>query len=304
MSKFYDCYYNSDFSNKFRKSVDDTFSVSYNYSSPTTDIHTALIDTCHFVVEKAKSVNKTPCVFYSGGIDSEIIILALEEAGYKINQDFHCIHGVYDNNENSNDTAYVDKFANEYNLDVEKIYLDGYDWYESKECFEFCAKNNISYVTMTQIPRLIRKMNDRNYYPIIGHGDPQIYKKNGIIWHCDFEYQNTWYKFISNNNLHASTHFFRDTNDLYVNYVQDFIKNIEPNIEYPELTFWNHDSPSLKYKIFDFYKLEHRTKFTGHEHYRTDKITQINLQLQEHTKYTINNRLYKPVNEFITNFKY
>lgn len=304
MSNFYDFYYNSDPNNKFRKSLDDKFIATYNYSIPKIDIHTALIDTCHLVVKKAKSVNKTPCVFYSGGIDSEIIILALTEAGYKMNQDFHCIHGVYDNNENANDTEYVDKFAKEQRMVVEKINLDGYDWYESAECFGYCIKNNISYVTMTQIPRLIEKMNDRDYYPIIGHGDPQIYKKNGVVYHCDFEYQNTWYKLTCNNKLDASTHFFRETNDLYVNYVNDFVKNIEPNVEYPELEFWNHNSPSLKYKIFNFYKLEHRTKFTGHEHYRTDKITQINLQLQEHTKYTINNKLAKSVNEFITNFKY
>ena len=41
-----------------------------------------------------------------------------------------------------------------------------------------------------------------------------------------------------------------------------------------------------------------RDKFTGHEEYRTDEITNINLRLYEYTKYTYTNKLVKNLQQF------
>ena len=76
------------------------------------------------------------------------------------------------------------------------------------------------------------------------------------------------------------------------------MKNIDPNTEYNELDFWNFNSPTLKYKVFHFYGMIKRDKFTGHEKYRTEEINQINLKLYEHTKYTFANKLIRNVDEF------
>jgi hypothetical protein len=45
-----------------------------------------------------------------------------------------------------------------------------------------------------------------------------------------------------------------------------------------------------------------RDKFTGHEEYRTEEINQINLRLQEHTKYTFANKLIKNIEYFTNNY--
>lgn len=301
MNKFYDCFYNENTNIKFRNHHTDVFDVRYDYTTPNLSIEDSLIETVHAIVAKAKNLNKTPCVFYSGGIDSEIIILTLLAAGYVPEHDFHCIHGIYDNGQNKIDTEYVDLLSN---VAVEKINLVGYDWYRSSECFDYCVKNNISYVTMTQIPRLMEIANDRNLFPVLGHGDPQIYKNKGVVYHCDFEYQNTWTKFVHNNNIPASTHFFRESSNLYANYVNGFSDMIATSTSYPELEFWNHTEPAIKYNIFSFLNMTKRPKFTGHENYRTDEISQINLRIQEHTKYTIDSKLAKPLNEFITTYTY
>ena len=40
------------------------------------DIHEGLLETVNQLINKAKMVNRIPCIFYSGGIDSEIILNA------------------------------------------------------------------------------------------------------------------------------------------------------------------------------------------------------------------------------------
>jgi len=298
MHKFYQCFYNDDKNIFTRKSVDDKFCVHYDYKVPTVGIHEGLLETVNQLVNKAKLVNRTPCIFYSGGIDSEIILNAFLELGYKSGEDFHCIHAVYDVDQNKCDTVFVDDFVNTHNLNIEIINLETIKWYRSQECFDYCVKHNLSYVTMSQITRLMEMMYDKNYYPIIGHGDPQIYRYNGIVYHADYEFQNSWNKFLAMNNMDGCSNFFRETGNLYINYVNDFTKNIDPNKEYNELGFWNFNSPILKYKVFHFYKMTKRDKFTGHEKYRTEEINQINLKLHEHTKYTVVNRLIKNIDHF------
>lgn len=302
MNKFHDCFYNQNPDLKVRIAEDDVFSVVYNYVKPSAlNLADSLEEVAHSLVSTARQLGKTPCVFYSGGIDSEIIILILQAAGYRSSHDFHCIHGVYDDGQNHLDTEFVDRLPN---IEVEKINLIGHDWYRSQECFDYCVKNNISYVTMTQVPRLIEIASAKNLFPIIGHGDPQIYKKNNLVYHCDFEYQNTWAKFVHNNKLNASTHFFRETANLYTNYVRSFSDIVETSTEYPELQFWNHSEPAIKYNIFSFLNMTKRPKFTGHENYRTGEIAEINLRIQKHTKYTIDNKLSRLLIDFTDSYTY
>lgn len=298
MNKFYQCFYNNDKSAVIRKEISDNFCVHYDYKTPIVDIHEGLLETVNQLINKAKMVNRIPCIFYSGGIDSEIILNAFLEMGYKCGEDFHCIHAVYDVDQNKCDTVFVDDFVNKHNLTIETVHLETIKWYRSEECFQYCIKNNLSYVTMSQITRLMELMYDKNFYPIVGHGDPQIYRHNGVVYHTDYEFQNSWNKFLTLNHIEGCSNFFRENGDLYVNYVLDFAKNIDPKVEYNELNFWNFNSPTLKYKVFHFYEMIKRDKFTGHEEYRTDEITKINLKLHEYTKYTYTNKLVKELQQF------
>ena len=302
MNKFYQCFYNNDKDSVIRTDASDNFCVNYDYKVPTVGIHEALLETVSQLIYKAKAVNRVPCIFYSGGIDSEIILNAFLELGYKSGEDFHCIHAVYDINQNKFDTVFVDEFVNKNNLNIELVHLETIKWYRSQECFNYCIKHNLSYVTMSQMTRLMEMMYNKNYYPIIGHGDPQIYRYQGIVYHSDYEFQNSWNKFLMINNMDGCSNFFRETGNLYINYVHDFAKNIDPNTEYNELDFWNFNSPTLKYKVFHFYEMIKRDKFTGHEEYRTEEINQINLQLQAHTKYTFANKLIKNIESFTNNY--
>ena len=92
MNKFYQCFYNNDKSAVIRKEISDNFCVHYDYKTPIVDIHEGLLETVNQLINKAKMVNRIPCIFYSGGIDSEIILNAFLEMGYKCGEDFHCIH--------------------------------------------------------------------------------------------------------------------------------------------------------------------------------------------------------------------
>ena len=144
MNKFYECFYNKDRNNVIRKDASDKFCVRYDYKVPTVDTHTGLLRTVTQLINKAKEVNRTPCVFYSGGIDSEIILNAFLELGYKSGEDFHCIHAVYDVDQNKCDTVFVDDFAAKHNLNIEIVHLETIKWYRSQECFDYCTKHNLS----------------------------------------------------------------------------------------------------------------------------------------------------------------
>lgn len=271
-----------------RQGWGDSLYVFYNAQESVPPLQEAFLKALGSMMNKVYP--RTPCILFSGGLDSELMITGLQKLGYLIGQDFHVRHAVYDGPGNRHDTEQVAKYS-----DVEYIGMPTEDYYRSTECFEFCVTHGISYVTMTPVARLMMQTCADGMYPVIGHGDPQIYVgKEGTIYHYDFEYQMTWQRIVRQNGLHAMTDFYRSTSDLYRAYVREYVKRAQPQLE--ELKFMHNAVPTIKHAIFGHTE---RKKWTGHEHYRTREIEEINKRIQLVTGYSAESSFFrKPLEQF------
>lgn len=274
------------------------FQVQYSMLSKMSLIQ-ALSHRVHQVVAQAAEVNKTPCIFYSGGLDSELLIHLFIQNGYRPREDFVVCHMIYDDAKNEQDTQYAKELDSRLALGTIWKNQEATSWYLSQECFDYCVTNNISYVTMTQVTRLMSWANENSLFPVIGHGDPQVILKNGVPHHVDFEYQVTWEKFCRHNSLDACVSFFKGRY-VYPAYLLDIWKRIENALNsYPELVWLKPHDSKLKREIFGDLSGSARLKLTGHEAFRTEDITQVNLRLQEHTGYTYMSAISTPLRDFI-----
>src|SRR6185312_10346052 len=89
------------------------------------------------------------------------------------------------------------------------------DWYQSQECFDFCIENEIAFVTMTPVARLLHKCKADGLFPVVGHGDPQVYYQDGTLKHFDFEFQQTWPKIVRKFEIKSCVDFYRSEEQVY-----------------------------------------------------------------------------------------
>lgn len=301
MANIFDFGYNGVYQ-KVRRAPSDKFHVRYRPNSEVLSLEQGMDAVSLGVFETARQLNRKVAVLYSGGFDSELILLNFLKLGLT---DFSVFHLVYDDGVNRYDTEYAERFCKAHSLQLNKLNYPAHNWYTSSDCSDFCIENNISYVTMTQVVRAIGDLNKNSYYPVVGHGDPQVFHIGGNLVHLDFEYQYTWEKFCFLKNIPACVSFFRQE-EIYPAYLKEVYTRVKdiPH-EYPELTWRKEHSSRLKQEVFgSILPVEVRPKFTGHERYWTKQLVSINESIQKQTHYTYRSLLHAPLSQFLETWNY
>jgi hypothetical protein len=219
-----------------------------------------------------KSTTKPLVLCFSGGIDSEIIALALIES--KINFSVLTVK-----HKNEHDTKYAEFFCQQHNLkqtiieiDAEKFYTEGIKKYIQQG---YKAVRLFRYFQLF----LLETLEEMGVCGILGSGEQVYCNVNGeICINMDYGYMISldWCK---NNNATHYPYFFMHNPELYASYMKiDFIKEI---LKHP-LYFTNHkDNKSAEKMIVSHanWNMGRRDKFHGFEYLQHIKIpTETNLR--------------------------
>lgn len=201
-------------------------------------------------------------VFYSGGLDSEIIILEMLENNIVPNLYF------IDFEYNYHDKQYAIKFCEKYNLKLNFINVDIIDFLKNK-IFDYCEYgcNDLA----VPLNFHCRKLIDEDVNMISGIGDPPLFRS--IVQFVP-KIETGWIVGISENSeisrLYFSQKFFpkdvpiffKYTAELAIAYLKDpVVEDFVYNERYKSTI------TSSKYSILSkFYELEQRPKYTGFEY--------------------------------------
>lgn len=242
------------------------------------------------ISDYAESVNRTPTILFSGGMDSEIVIRAFQES----DRDFKIIINRFENNLNSHDIFYAKKFLDENHLTAEFVDIDVETWLTSNESLSMAKDGKCAYSQMLPTMRLIDLVyNQRQGVPVLGNGDFYASKIEGQWQYVEFEYILAWMRYCVEKQIPGSINFFQQTPEIVLAMAQDpLIRETvridrEPNLR---LT---------KYRIYQRYwpDIAIRNKFNGMERIK-DHCELVNQRyLKDYLAYT--SKWKYPLKDFI-----
>jgi hypothetical protein len=274
-----------------RTDLYDKFFTTYGtISRKPKNFRDEMIETAKQISVHCAKINKKPMVCFSGGLDSETVLCAFLESGV----DFSVGHLQYTPDYNNHDTYWVRKFSNKYNLDLKIYQLDIIKFLSDEETFKSAKNNNARYITTELVPNLMMQCRD-NYFPIIANGEPYLFREETNLqkpsrWiFKEFEYMMSWYNYAQNNEIESCPGFYQWSPEITVSFLLDPIMIRLVNNQLPNKI----TSRSSKYQIyknaFPEYDLELRKKYTGHEKVSKLMLNDVNVRLNQLTKYNRNN---------------
>jgi len=261
----------------FRQTVEDNWYASYGtVTQANLDFKAACID----VAKKIRYSTKSPLyLFYSGGVDSEIMILAFLEA--KIN--FNTVVLKFSNGYNDHDLFYALNFCKKYHIDPIIINIDIEDLFDSKgyeKYFPIYCLSPIMHTTIVGMEKV-------DGYPVLGSGDlfigrnlsPDDIKKYALPWEqkwllYDGQYENYdgnwyhresertagWYRYLQWRNREGCAGFFQYTPEIALSFLtDDLLKDYIKKNKIVSIL-------SKKLEIYKrYFDIEERPKYHGHE---------------------------------------
>lgn len=260
--------------------------VSEEFNNNPLTLRQACIDTARQIAAYCKTINRKPMVFYSGGLDSEVVIAAFLQSG----EDFSIGHLRYLPEFNYHDTMWVYRFCRANGLQLKEFEIDPIEFFSKTETFETAVKDNARLIQMQLVTHLMDTVKDE-YYPILGNGEPYLFRENPdpldySRWiFKELEYMMPWYNHAMNNNIQSCPGFFQWNPEITVSFLLD---PVMVNLISNKLTY-KVTSRSSKYTIyknaFPEYELQPRKKYTGYEMIPRDIITRLNRNLNYYTFY-------------------
>ena len=187
------------------------------------------IQTARDIQEQSQNLNRTPFIFLSGGLDSEVVVKAFIDAAVK----FKVISFRFKNNLSSHETYYIDKFVKKHNLDHQYYDIDP-DWLVSEQAEQFAEQAQCSMSEMLPHMKLIKHVWDElNGFPVLGNGDLYVSKDISVDWifdrtkpkyqwnYIEYEYILAWNRFAIYNNILGSLNFFMHNPEIVLAMIKD-----------------------------------------------------------------------------------
>jgi hypothetical protein len=279
--------------------------ASSSYLERPTSLRDESITTAKSLAVRAKALGKIPMVFYSGGLDSEMVVASFLESG----ENFSVGHLKYLPNYNSYDTEWVNRFSKKHNLDLKEFTVDTINFLTDSKTFNHAVKNNARFITNQLVAHLMDLVKNE-YYPIIGNGEPYLFRENTnpnepSRWiFKELEHMMVWYNHAVNNKIESCPGFFQWSPEITLSFLLDpIIKNLVNNKVQGKIT-----SRSSKYYMynnaFPEYNFEIRRKYMGNETISKSLLNHINSKLTACNFYDKNSSYSYEYNIFLKHHGY
>jgi len=219
----------------FRDSMDDVYFTRYGkLTRRPFNWRDECVATARLIYDEAKG---DPIrVFFSGGMDSAVVAEAFRLSGVP----FTVATIVYNDNWNWHDIKFAIDWCEQYGIKQDMIDCDVIKFWESGDCF------NIGYAVQSRSPQYcvhLWGVDQIDGFPVIGLGEGELYRKNGMILEPDGEYCRAWERHLIVRNRSGAGSFFKYTPELKVCQFLD-----------DSFIDWANDSSS--YDLIKFYKNE------------------------------------------------
>ena len=270
-----------------RKSLHDKFFVSFGKVEKTpSSFREACIRSAEEISDKCSSINKTPLVMYSGGIDSEVIAASFIAAG----KSFSLAHVRYSPNYNQHETEYVRRFCDRYKLDLKEFDVDPIEYFSRPDTLKNAAADNARLMEVQLITGITDSIKDQ-YFPISDHPGVVLYRDNPVLsetskWYWkDYEHLSAYYFHCMRLGIDACPSFYHWSPEIMLAFLLDpIIKNLVNNEPYGKITI-RTTAMALYQKTFPEFNFENRPKYRGFEFIPTSLINELNRKINAMTYY-------------------
>lgn len=272
-----------------RESVYDKFFIRYGkISRQPENFRWECINAACEISDAARNVNKRPLIFYSGGIDSESVIISFLVSG----RDFSVCHIRFEPNLNDHETYYVKKFCETHKIDLLEYSVNIIDFLTDPQTFVSAVRDNVSMIEVYPLTAITDQIKNR-FYPVLDHPGTFLYRENPNLgkfsnWFWkDYECIMFYYNHAKNEDMPACPSFFHWSPEIITAFLLDpSTQDLVSGKLYGKVT--NRTSSILLYQnAFPEFVIEPRLKYTGFEYIPKDILHDINSKLRRHTLHDI-----------------
>jgi len=208
-------------------------------------------------------------ILYSGGIDSEIVVMAFQRAGIP----FDCI--IIDMGINQHDTEYAYKYCQANNIQYQICYVDPVDFVKKGLHYHYHQEYQVKQLAMMIVMKVLDQLPQNDVY-ILG-GEIFMSREvdvNSFYANQSAHYSYKWYHYVREdndmsyfkyalaNNKLVISEFFSYTPELMYSYLTDplVVDLVNDNIEH------KYGLLSTKPNVYArYFKFDHRPKYHGYE---------------------------------------
>lgn len=262
------------------------------------------VRTIQMVKSQADELGRPLQLFLSGGLDSEVVAMAMLEAGLDLNP----ITFKFKNDLNAHEIHYVEKFAKRHGVSVQYVELDIEEWILGSEASNYIKIGECSRLEMIPHMKLLELSWNSGCLPVLGNGDVYISRDTNPEWrltgrgspfvwnYVEYEDILAWFRFSIKKEILGAISFFQHTPELTLSMLREpeILDCINDRIPYKMST------RSTKYEIYFKYwpELERRIKFNGGERI-TALLAKAQIANSIKERATFNKDWAIPVNDFI-----
>lgn len=224
--------------------LNDTFFCEYSRCTREPEnFKEEAIKTAQQVFDQACWLDRTPYIFLSGGLDSEVVVKAFIDAGVP----FKTISFRYKNELSSHEEFYIDQFVKDNNLEHRYFDIDP-NWLLSSEAKDFCHQSTcIRSEMLPHMKLMLHVWHNLKGLPILGNGDLYAGKEISEAWllkdrtlpkyewlYIEYEYIVAWFRFAIANNILGSLGFFQHNPYIALSMIKEPImqKCLNDELEY------------------------------------------------------------------------
>lgn len=223
------------------------------------------VQTALLIGEHAKKLGRTPYVLLSGGMDSEVAVLAFIEAGVP----FKAITFRFKNLLNAHEIVHVERFK-KLGFAHEYFDIDILSWYKTPEAAKLFDESQCASFTMVPHMKLMSHVHELGGLPVLGNGDVYLEQDAGRWKYVELEYMLAWYRHAIKNRILGAIGFFQFTPEITLAMLREpKIQAIGENRD-PYATKIYETSRFIKYAIYRKFwpELVNRQKYGGQERVR------------------------------------
>jgi hypothetical protein len=210
-------------------------------------------------------------LFYSGGIDSEVMVMAFIDAGVP----FDCVIIDMGTEINGHDTAYAYKFCNQHSISYQTVKVDPIEFVNTNQHFLYNQEYQVKQLAMMIVMRALDMLSKDDIYLLGGEifmtreiDLDQFYSSNNT------QYTFSWYNYVREDNdisyfkyallkrVNLITEFFCYTPEQMLSYLEDplLVDLVNDRIDY------KYSLMSSKSNVYSrYYTFEPRPKYHGYE---------------------------------------
>lgn len=252
------------------------------------------------ISETSSKLNKKPLILYSGGIDSEVIIIAFLLSG----KPFDVAHVKYFPDLNSHETAYVRRFCDRHKINLKEFTVDPIEFFSRSDTLFNAEKDNARLIELQLITSITDSIKDE-YFPVSDHPGVMLFRDNLNLrekskWYWkDFEHLSAYYFHCLRNNVNACPSFYHWSPEIILSFLLDpMIRDLTNNIPLGKITIRTTTLPFYQNNFPDF-EIEERLKYNGFEFIPKKIINHLNQQLNSKTLYDRHSGQIYEYNELI-----